>query len=313
MGRARAVAVGQTLGVLMLMSLGMVLMKFALSDISPYTFTALTVLVGMITMSVYTFVVRRERIPRNLGRSVWLLIIGIGLGNFVISRFANSIVLSVLPATTTSYLGNFVGFVTMALSVLILREPPTVWQLVGAVVAVAGLRVFFVEVPPTDQVLAIALKFFGMLATAYTNNTARKLALQTKNALSNNIVSTVALLIGGSIAVVVGLAASWPVRVEGWANWGIILYSGVVTIAFGLTVWNHVLRTLRSYEASLLGSSTVIWTALLAIPILGERLAPNQVLGIAITFVGLAIVQLRGARLGQLFRRGEAQPSPPQP
>lgn len=313
MGRARAVAVGQTLGVLMLMSLGMVLMKFALNDVSPYAFTALTVLVGMVTMSVYTFILRRERIPRGLGRSVWLLIIGIGLGNFVISRFANSIVLSVLPATTTSYLGNFVGFVTMALSVFILREPPTVWQLVGAVVAVAGLRVFFVEVPPTDQVLAIALKFFGMLATAYTNNTARKLALQTKNALSNNIVSTVALLIGGSIAVVVGLAAAWPVRVEGWANWGIILYSGVVTIAFGLTVWNHVLRTLRSYEASLLGSSTVIWTALLAIPILGERLAPNQVLGIAITFVGLAIVQLRGARLGQLFRRREAQPSPPQP
>lgn len=313
MGRARAVAVGQTLGVLVLMSLGMVLMKFALSDVSPYAFTALTVLVGMITMSVYTFVLRKERIPRGLGRSVWVLIIGIGIGNFVISRFANSIVLSVLPATTTSYLGNFVGFVTMAMSVFILREPPTVWQLVGAVVAVVGLRVFFVEVPPTDQVLAILLKFFGMLATAYTNNTARKLALQTKGELSNNIVSTVALLIGGSFAVVLGLAASWPLRVEGWANWAIILYSGVVTIAFGLTVWNHVLRTLRSYEASLLGSSTVIWTALLAIPILGERLAPNQVLGIAITFVGLAIVQLRGAQLGRLFRRAESQPSPRQP
>jgi hypothetical protein len=41
-----------------------------------------------------------------------------------------------------------------------------------------------------------------MLATAYTNNTARKLAIMTNNELSNNIVSTVALLIGGTAVVV---------------------------------------------------------------------------------------------------------------
>ncbi len=310
MNKARLVAVAQTLSVLLLMSFGTVLMKLSLKDVSAYTFTALTILVGMCAMSIYTFVIRRERVPRGLGRQVWILIIGIGIGNFVISRFANSLVLSVLPATTATYLGNFVGFVTMALSIFILREKPTIYQLMGAVVAIIGLRVFFAEIPPTDEILSIGLRFVGMLATAYTNNTARKLAIMTNNELSNNIVSTVALLIGGSLAVVVGIAAGWPPHVEGWQNWGTILYSGLVTIAFGLTVWNHILRTLRSYEASLLGSSTVIWTALLAIPFLGEHLQPNQVLGIVITFVGLAIVQLRGARLGSLLLRRRVEAGP---
>jgi drug/metabolite transporter (DMT)-like permease len=52
---------------------------------------------------------------------------------------------------------------------------------------------------------------------------------------------------------------------------------------------------------------------LLAIPFLGERLEPNQVLGIVITFVGLAIVQLRGARLGSLFRRRPVEAGPQEP
>jgi len=313
MGRDRATAIFQTLAVLVLMSLGTVLMKLSLKNVSPYTFTALSILIGAIVMSVYTFVIRRERVPGGLGRSVWALIIGIGIGNFVISRFANSLVLSVLPATTVAFVGNFVGFVTMALSVFILREKPTIYQLLGAVVAIVGLRVFFVEIPPTDQILAIGLKFVGMFATAYTNNTARKLALLKNNQLSNNTISTLALLIGGSIAMVAGFAASWPPKVEGWQNWAIILYSGVVSIAIGLTVWNNILRTLRSYEASLLGSSSVIWTALLAIPILGEHLDPNQVLGVLITLAGLAIVQLRGVQLGKLKRRSQPDAQPRQP
>lgn len=64
MNKARLVAVAQTLSVLLLMSFGTVLMKLSLKDVSAYTFTALTILVGMCAMSIYTFVIRRERVPR---------------------------------------------------------------------------------------------------------------------------------------------------------------------------------------------------------------------------------------------------------
>ena len=70
-----------------------------------------------------------------------------------------------------------------------------------------------------------------------------------------------------------------------------------------MTVWNYVLRTLRSYEASILGASTVIWTALLAVPILGEQLAFNQIIGIGLMIVGLALVQVRRGRLDLLWQR----------
>jgi drug/metabolite transporter (DMT)-like permease len=65
-------------------------------------------------------------------------------------------------------------------------------------------------------------------------------------------------------------------------------------------VFNYILRTLRSYEASILASSGVIYTALLAVPILGERLALHQLVGIAMMLVGIALAQVRrGLMQGQ--------------
>ncbi|HZQ07821.1 MAG TPA: DMT family transporter [Anaerolineae bacterium] len=307
MPRDRLIAIAECITVLIFMSLGTVLMKLALSNVSPWTFVALTVLVGMICLSIYTFVIRGERIPRGLSRQVWFYIIAIGLCNFAIARLTSTLALQRMPATTSTYVTNFIGFITMGMSIFILKETPTVFQALGAVVAIIGLRIFFVEIPSAYELVGIGLIFIGITAVAFTNNIARKLAIVTRNELSNNIVSTVAILIGGSISVVVGLAADFPPRVDGLNNWLIILYSGIVITAIGLTVWNQILRTLRSYEASILGASTVIWTALLAVPILGERLTVNQVIGILLMIIGLALVQIRRGRFSALLRRKSVQ------
>lgn len=308
MPRDRIIAIAECITILIFMSLGTVLMKLALSNVSPWTFVSLTVLVGMICLSFYTFVIRGERIPRGLSREVWFYIIAIGICNFAISRTVQTFALQRMPATTSTYVSNFIGFITMGMSIFILKESPTVFQVLGAVVAIVGLRIFFVEIPSAYELVGIGLILIGITAVAYTNNIARKLAIVTHNELSNNIVSNLALLIGGSITVVVGLAADFPPQVDGLNNWLIILYSGVVTVAIGLTVWNQILRTLRSYEASILGASSVIWTALLAVPILGEHLNLNQVTGILLMIAGLALVQVRRGRFSTLLRRKPIEP-----
>lgn len=302
MSRERATAIILTVTILVFMSLGNVLSKMALKDTSPLMFTAMTLAIGLALMLIYTFIIKRERIPPNLGRNVWAYIIAIGILNFVVARITMILALKVIPATTHSYLVNFVGFLTMALSIFILKESPTLFQILGALVAFSGLRVFFVETPPPDQVTGALLIMVGIIGVALTNNLARKLAIITNNQLSNYIISTMALLIGGSITIIVGFATDWPPRVESPTAWIAIIYTGVIGVAIGLTLWNQILRTLRSYEASILGASTVIWTALLAVPMLGERLALNQIIGIALMLVGLTLVQVRRGKLSNIFR-----------
>ena len=302
----RLIAIFQTTAILILMSIGTVLSKLALSEVDPFTFAWLSVAVGMVSLCIYTFIIRKERIPRGLSKEVWLYIFCMGFFNFLVARITLTVSLDLLEATTNTYLVNFVGFLTMGMSIFILKESPSIFQLLGAVVALIGLRIFFVEVPPPSELLGIVLILVGIFGIALTNNLARKLAIITENQLSNNIISTSALLIGGTLLVVVGLVLDWPPQVNGVANIGILLYAGMVMIAFCMTVWNYVLRTLRSYEASILGASTVIWTALLAIPVLGETLSFNEVIGIVLMLAGLALVQVRRGELKGVFGRKRA-------
>ena len=173
MHKERIVAIATTLTILMFMSLGTVLGKLALSDVSPWTFVSLSILVAMICMTIYTFVIRRERIPRGLSREVWFYIIMIGLCNFLISRFASTFALQRLPATTNTYVGNFIGFLTMGMSIFILKESPTVFQVLGAIVAIVGLRIFFVEAPSAYELIGVGLILISITAVAFTNNIPR--------------------------------------------------------------------------------------------------------------------------------------------
>lgn len=305
MTKERAIAILTTVTILIFMSLGTVLNKIALRDVRPLTFTWTSVGLGMVAMVIYTFAIRRERIP-HMSAQVWSYIVAIGFFNFVVGRITQTFSLDLLPATTNSYITNFIGFITMGMSIFILKESPTIFQVLGAVVALAGLRVFFVEIPPPSELLGVGLTLIGITGIAFTNNIARKLAIVTRNEISNNIISTLAIMIGGTITVIVGIVLDWPLEVHGAQNWGIIFYAAIISTAIGLTVWNKILRVLRSYEASILGASTVIWTALLAVPLLGETLTANKIAGIALMGVGLILVQVRAGKFSALFKREPA-------
>ncbi len=86
--------------------------------------------------------------------------------------------------------------------------------MLGSLIALAGLWVCFDETPAAGQLTGLILAAIGVLTVAFTNNLARKLALITKGELSNNVVSTVGLWIGGIPVVVFGLVLS-QVRCHG--------------------------------------------------------------------------------------------------
>ncbi|MBN2044351.1 MAG: EamA family transporter [Anaerolineales bacterium] len=299
---SRLIAVIQTLIVLLLMSFGTILTKIVLASIPPLTFAWTSIAVGMVVMAVYTFIIRKERVPKGIGKQVWWFIIAIGLCNFTISRMTRPIAIERLPVVTNTYVGNFIGIVTMVMSIFILKEIPSIIQVFGAAIAIVGITIYFDDPLQSTEIIGILMIIIGIVAVAYTNNIARKLAIVTENQLSNNIVSTIALLIGGSIAVVIGLIFDFPPKVPDLKSWGIILYAGVINISIGLTVWNHILRALRSYEASILGATTIIWTSLMAIWILHEQLDANQWVGMGLLLFGLILVQVRKGKLSDLHR-----------
>lgn len=301
----RSTTIMLTLGILISMSISNILTKLAFRDMSPITFIYCSLFVGIITMLIYTFVILKERIPKELmTKEVWSLILQIAFFNFVLGTLG-IYSLNYLNATTHSYLTNFIGFITMGMSIFLLKEAPTLWQIIGAVIAFSGLRLFFPELPRDNQLIGVVMVLVSITGVAYTNNITRKLAQVTENKISNNVISTLAITIGGSIAIIIYLFMDdFSPVIPTLANFGEILFVGIVTRAIGLTVWNLILRTLRSYEASILGASTVIWTSLLSVVLLNEVLVLNQILGIVLMLIGLILVQVRAGKINKFKKTG---------
>jgi drug/metabolite transporter (DMT)-like permease len=90
------------------------------------------------------------------------------------------------------------------------------------------------------------------------------------------------------------------VLLEGWPaldlrGWVIVIWLAVVNTAFAFTLWNHTLRTLTAVESSVVNNTMTIQIAVLAVVILGEALAPVQLLGLLFAAAGAAVVQLAPA------------------
>ncbi|NTU75998.1 MAG: DMT family transporter, partial [Anaerolineaceae bacterium] len=90
------------------------------------------------------------------------------------------------------------------------------------------------------------------------------------------------------------LAAAWPV----------ILYSGLLPIGLGFTLQIAGQKHAPPVDAAIILSLETVFAALFGFLILGENLAPSQIVGCVIILAAIVIAQLAGMR---------AQPAAPSP
>ena len=279
--------------VIMLACLATVWAKLVLVDVAPFTFVWLMVLFGIISLTLYAFVIKREQLPRGLGIRSWCYLVATGILYYCVYRYIYMVSLQKIDATTHVYIINFTGLVTMGLSSVMLREVPTAIQILGAFIALLGLWLYFDQVPVGGQLKGILLLLIGVVCLALTNIFIRLLGRVSASELSSTMVAVLTIWIGGIPLLIAGLVLDFPPPSMDTTSWLVIIFNAVVVLAGSMVVWSYALRTLRSYEASILASSGVIFTALFSIPILGDQLEKHEIAGIAVMFVGLTLTQIR--------------------
>jgi drug/metabolite transporter (DMT)-like permease len=262
-------------------------------------------LAALILMPLAVPALRRARVwtagRRTLGGA---LLYGVVL--FGVAQATQYVALDRLPAATV---GLFMAMAPVGAVLLTLRarhEAAGPGQLVGIAILVLGVLAYFgLERPPGDAALGIIAAGVMTVAVALTAVLGRAQALGAA-ALGGIIGMTALAMLAGAAAtistalVLEGVPALTP------RAWIIVAWLAVVHTALGFVLWNHGLRTLRAVEASALGDLTVVQIAFLAWFVLGERLDPVQVAGLALALVGVAIVQLAPS-----WRRRRAAVVPP--
>jgi O-acetylserine/cysteine efflux transporter len=273
-----------------------VVLKVALEDIPPLLLTALRFLFACLPVLF---------LPKPKGmRPKHLIIVGLTafLGQYVFLFVAMKLG---MPAGLSSVTLQLQVFITILLSVLVLGERPSAQQIIGGVVALAGLGAIISTVGQGTTIPAVAMLFIVLAAAtwAYGNFTVKLAGPDSGFGTLSGVawISLVPIL----PAFALSLAFEGP---DQWLqSWQTVRPIAVASLAFtvvfstwvGFAIWGKLLSTYTASVAAPFALLVPVFGGLSAYLLLGETLTPLRMLGSLMIFAGLAIIVLKRSQKGQ--------------
>jgi drug/metabolite transporter (DMT)-like permease len=265
--------------------LNVVLVKSAIARLDPLGFTALRFLAmtllgfALARVSGASLRIRRRDLPELLacaacGFGVYQYLWVLGLAHT--SAFASSLLGATAPVFTlivVALLGHE-------------RIRSTSW--IGAAAALLGIAVFegafagHATFRSGDALtLLSSISFAG-----YNVLTARLIDRYSPVALV-----AITMTMGTLMIVPFGLprALHAPLEHLGWGVWGPFAFAVVFPIVLTWPIWNYGIAQIGAARAGLFGFLVPLVAGATAVPILGSRLQPHQLVGAAICLAGMAL------------------------
>ena len=229
----------------------------------------------------------RQPMPR--GRAFWLSA-GYGAVGFAASFACINIGLRDVPGGTGSVIVAMAPLLTMALAIAQGQERFHRQALIGALIAVAGVGIVFVDQLETAVPLgSLLLVLVGAACISEAGIIARGMRRNDPFWI-NAIGMLTAFVILLPVSFVGGEAWLVPTRTSTWVAMGYLIVLGSV-IAFSLVVY-----ALRTLPASIVAYTTLLFPLVgltVATLLTGERFSPSFVLGGAVMLAGVYIGAFR--------------------
>ena len=281
------------LGVVAIWGVNFVVIKIGLQDLPPILFTALRFLFAALPLALF--------VPRPaIG---WKLLGAYGMFQFAVqfTLLFTGIKLG-LPAGLASLVIQLQAFFTIGLAVLMLGERPRAAQLIGALVALAGMGLVALHLEGQATLLGFVLVVLAGLCWALANIVTRKMGP----------VSALSLVVWGALlATPPLLLASWLAEGRGaWqlaaahfspATLGAVLFQSYPNTILGFGIWSMLIRKYAAATVAPFSLLVPVAGMLSAALVLGEPLQWWKLAAGALVLGGLALNQF-GARLWQRFR-----------
>jgi drug/metabolite transporter (DMT)-like permease len=291
--KTRVLSVAEALLVTFLWSTSYIIIKIGLEEINPLAFATYRYAVASFILSVPLFYQNRKRLVGfDLSRKLMFLLLG--FTGYFVAQGLQFFGLYYLQPVTVTFLLNLTPIFVLVLSALFLSEYPSSIQLVGIALTLCGVLVFFYDA------LAGVGKVTGVLVTLVSGVGWAVYMIISRYYLSGNVESVITLttcsMVSGSFMLLGTTTLTGNIVAVSFSGWLMILWLGVVNTAVAFTLWNHALKALQVYEQSILQNTMLIQIALLAFVFLHEPLDAQKILGMAMVFIGVLIVQLRPRR-----------------
>jgi drug/metabolite transporter (DMT)-like permease len=265
LGGANAVAVKQTVG-----------------ELTPFWGAALRFLAAGLVMLLLVAATRRK-LPtgRSLGGAIVYGLLGFSASyGFLYTGIQQ------VPAGTLMVLVALTPLVTFGLAILHRQETFRIQGLLGAVLAVAGIAIVFLDQVDADVPIgSMILVLFGTVAIAESGVVAK--AIPKSDPFATN---AVAMIAGGLVLFLLAVATREPLDLpSAGATW---LASAYLVLLGSVAMFALYLFTLQRWTASAVSYVTLLMplvTVVLAAILFDERVSPTFVVGSAVILAGVYV------------------------
>ncbi|NBP27569.1 MAG: hypothetical protein EBU74_08130, partial [Betaproteobacteria bacterium] len=278
--------------------LNFIAMRWALDAVAPMTFAALRFFVVLVPL---IFFVPRPKVPLRL-------LLGYASSSFSLQFCLIFLAVSInMPVGLISLVVQGQVFFSIGLAILIYRDRPSRWQIIGVSVGTLGIAAVGADLGQTMPLLAFIVTLCGALSWAVGNTFVK--AMGPVSAISLVVwASLIAVATLIPVSLVIEGTASWGVALRLLAQgdlvfWGSLLFNGFGASLLGYGGWSWLLRR---HPTALIAPFTLLVPVFglgSAAIILGEELRPGSWPGIIMVFVGLGLSQVSDPRSWPLWRR----------
>jgi len=282
---SRSLALLEALLVSMVWGSSFIFVKIALTELGPLTIGGLRYFLGFACLLPFL----RCR-SFTLTRAQWLRMAFLGFSGYTLANGALFWALRFLPATTGSFLMSLITVTVLLGGVVWLREIPKRLQVVGILIVLAGMALFFSSGLKPGEPLGLAIFALALLGFTLFGLLSRIAAINRQ--VDTLTLTALPLAIGGGLLLAIavpidGIPSASP------RTWSLILLLAAINTAMGYVLYNHALQSLQAFEMNVLLNLTPIWTAVLGWLVLDEILSSAQWTGIFVVIAGVMLVQGR--------------------
>lgn len=278
--------------------LNFIAMRWALDDVAPLTFAALRFSMVLVPL---IFFVPRPKVPLRL-------LLGYASSSFSLQFCLLFLAVSInMPVGLTSLVVQGQVFFSIILAILMHRDRPTRWQIIGVSVGTLGIAAVGADIGQTMPLLAFMVTLCAAFCWAVGNTFVK--AMGPVDAISLVVwASLIASLTLIPISLAIEGTAPWAVALSLLAQGDLVFWGSLLFNAFGASLlgyggWSWLLRR---HPTALVAPFTLLVPVFglgSAAVILGEGLRPSSWPGIIMVFVGLGLTQVRDLRSWLFWRR----------
>lgn len=273
----------------------LILAKIAYAELTPIIFVALryTIAVPFLVLLVLSSRNRSKNL-KNV-KINWRIILIAGIAGPFLSQILQYIGLGVTTAGETLLLINMSPVFAVILAAPLLSERVTMDKIGGLLLATLGIAFIVIGGTPVDTEFGWIRLVGDMIIIVSTflfaiNGIAGKMAMREVDSVSMTAFSTIVAVpcIWISAAIFEDISILFQLTLTAWL---IVLWVGIVNSVIAFTLYYESMKYIEASRVQIALNLISVWGIIMSVLILSEPTSFLQILGGALTIVGVVIAQ----------------------